>query len=376
MIKILYITYNLNNYSGAAYQAQKLAEKLKSYNTSVTICNFSENPPQHEKNKEDNVYHLQPNSIKDLFKFLRILVSNKFSLLHFHVFLKKFLLLSTLLNKKIILKTTLIGDDDFETVIKSKVRTITKFILNRIDTNVVLSEHARVINSKYFPGEKIVKIPNAVDSSAGVHLEEKDAATFCTVGVICERKQTFEIIKYFHLHYSHLENAILYIIGPNSVLDKVLEFDERYYTRCQEYIQVNGLNKKITFTGKLPKKEVNQFYRRSKGFLFFSLKEGLPNVVLEAMSCNCVPIVTEMDGVSYEIIENGKDGFILEDISKEIPFNSINEILSSGSCQQKIRNKFSIDDLAMRYYNLYQNISGKARSYRNLKHIDEQSVQG
>jgi len=66
----------------------------------------------------------------------------------------------------------------------------------------------------------------------------------------------------------------------------------------------------VIFTGKLSKDKTYDIYKKSVALLFFSKKEGMPNVLLEAMAHNCIPIVSDIYEVSKEIIgDNGE--FIL-----------------------------------------------------------------
>lgn len=358
MNNILFVTFNLDSYSGAAFQALKLSEELKINEKQVVICNFTRNRIKQENPIYGKHHHLHPDKLISYFLFFKILLRNNISVVHFHVFLKKFLLLAILIQKKVVVKTTLIGDDDFDTIMKSRVPQLSKYIIRNIAINVVLSEYTKKINSKHLPLSKIKRIPNGVEITKHISTTEKEKAFFCTVGVVCKRKQTLEVIKYFHVNYSHLKDSLLNIIGPNDINDHVPEFDESYYALCQEYVAKNNLGKSVLFRGRKSKKEVTEYYKKSVGFLFFSLKEGMPNVLLEAMSFNCVPVVTEMDGVSAEVIEHGINGFILKDLKEQnISIEDILKILKSQFCYEKVKTQFAFSKIGKRYLELYENIN-------------------
>jgi len=358
MHKIIYITYNLNTYSGAAYQALNLASHLQS-DEEIVIFNFTKNQYCREGyvDRGVNVFDFN-NSLLGLLRLLIKIIRYRIKVVHFHVFLTPVILVFMFLRKRIIIKTTMISDDDFDSLLKkTKYRFLKRLIFRFLSKNICLSKHAMKINSHYIPIDKIVNIPNGVELPEEVKIEQKEVNSFCYVGVICERKQTLEAIKYFHRNYSSLKDSILYIIGPNKVSDNVPEFDNEYYYMCQKYIMEYALNRQIIFVGKCSKDKLLPYYVKSKAFIFFSKKEGLPNVVLEAMSYNCVPIVSSMDGVAEEIIDVGYDGFILTGSFKEIiNEDEINSIIKSGNCFNKIKNRFSINTICSNYKELYSGL--------------------
>jgi len=64
----------------------------------------------------------------------------------------------------------------------------------------------------------------------------------------------------------------------------------------------------VRFFGKLPRSALREFYSRAKVYAQLSLSEGMPNVVCEAMLCECVPVGTDAGGIPETI---GDAGFIL-----------------------------------------------------------------
>jgi len=68
-----------------------------------------------------------------------------------------------------------------------------------------------------------------------------------------------------------------------------------------------------------------------------SYKEGLPNVVLESMSCGCVVLATAVGGVP-EVIIDEETGFIMEDNSPECIAGNIVRALNHPNLEQIARN--------------------------------------
>ena len=79
----------------------------------------------------------------------------------------------------------------------------------------------------------------------------------------------------------------------------------------QFHIHTLQLTDRVKLLGKRPKEEVNDLLNNADIFLLTSYSEGLPNVVLEAMSKE-LPVVTTRCGGVAEIIDHEKDGFIVE----------------------------------------------------------------
>jgi glycosyltransferase involved in cell wall biosynthesis len=101
------------------------------------------------------------------------------------------------------------------------------------------------------------------------------------------------------------------------------------------------------------KEETLSIFKKCKALLFFSDKEGLPNVVLEAMSQNCVPITTGIDGVVEEILDNRVHGFIINESYPPIDIVLIDNIIKNNKPYLNVENRFSINKIADSYINIY-----------------------
>ncbi|RMD86126.1 MAG: glycosyltransferase [Calditrichaeota bacterium] len=65
----------------------------------------------------------------------------------------------------------------------------------------------------------------------------------------------------------------------------------------------------VEFIEKVTQDELRKIYSKAKVYAQFSLHEGFPNVVGEAMLCECIPVGSNANGIPTEI---GDCGFILE----------------------------------------------------------------
>jgi glycosyltransferase involved in cell wall biosynthesis len=67
----------------------------------------------------------------------------------------------------------------------------------------------------------------------------------------------------------------------------------------------------VTFTGRLSPDAVFRAFAEHDVIILTSAFEGLPLVLLEAMSAGCIPVVTRIDSGVNELVETGHSGYLL-----------------------------------------------------------------
>ena len=83
--------------------------------------------------------------------------------------------------------------------------------------------------------------------------------------------------------------------------------------------------------------ELKDFYSRAKVYAQFSMREGLPSVVCEAMLCECVPVGTDVNGIPTAI---GDCGFILKNRNRRDAARLIETAIESpASLGEKARKR-------------------------------------
>lgn len=97
------------------------------------------------------------------------------------------------------------------------------------------------------------------------------------------------------------ENVILELCGTAS--DKYIDYLRR---KLQKY----SPNSTINYRGQLNPSELVQYYSSCDIFFFCSHSEGLGKSLLEAMSCKCPPICSDID-TFREVIINEYNGLIV-----------------------------------------------------------------
>ena len=98
-----------------------------------------------------------------------------------------------------------------------------------------------------------------------------------------------------------------------------------------------GLINNIIFTGKISQKEILIYFKQSHFYLQYSLQEGFCNAVLEAQSMGVLPIVSNAEGLSENVLNN-KTGWVIEKNSPKLLAEKIVEVINlPESKKEKIR---------------------------------------
>lgn len=230
---------------------------------------------------------------------------------------------------KLITKTALI--------LSKKIILISKDSFSIFNENEIkkYSNKFSIINTGFnFPSlkEKNISLHNLRDD---LQIEKNDIV-FISIGSICERKNQLSIINTFKK--LHIDNKKLILIGsPTSDTDKL------YEALLDKEILKYGLNRNII---KIPYSDnIFDYLKLSHIFLFASKKEGLPRVLIEALSTGCYLCSSNVDGVN-DIIDNDKIGLKTDISSYDIYFedsflNLINNALCHYSKDKEFRMKYA-----------------------------------
>ena len=87
--------------------------------------------------------------------------------------------------------------------------------------------------------------------------------------------------------------------------------------RLERRVRARGLARQIQFTGRLPEREVAELLAKAAALVCPSVvagdgdRDGIPNVVLEAMACGVPVVASRVSGIP-EIVEHGVTGLLTE----------------------------------------------------------------
>lgn len=156
-----------------------------------------------------------------------------------------------------------------------------------------LMQRAQGFESRY----PIEVISNGVDVDFFQHAERKEKSTIKILFVsrLIERKGLQYVIPYMKQINEQVDKPVkLIIVGDGPYRDTLENI-------CKEY-QVQD---DVLFEGKKSKQELLPYYQEADLFILPSKWEGMPNVVLEAMSTGLPIIMTPCEGSKELIQDNG-----------------------------------------------------------------------
>ncbi len=121
-------------------------------------------------------------------------------------------------------------------------------------------------------------------------------------------------------------------------------------------------NLNITIQGKIPHSELPVLLVKHDVFIFPTYFEGFGLVILEAMACG-LPVITTTASAGPDIIENGKEGFIIEAGDEIALTNAINFFIDNptqieimGRAARKKAAQYSWDAYGERWEKIIQSI--------------------
>jgi glycosyltransferase involved in cell wall biosynthesis len=146
--------------------------------------------------------------------------------------------------------------------------------------------------------KRIIVIGNGVDDDLFSPARSKNNGNYILyVGRLSYRKGLFDLLECAKMLRS---SDIVFILVGKGELEKIL----------REKINAAGLHDKIILAGYLNKEKLIKLYQNAKIFIFPSYYEGLPTVILEAMSCGLPVIATNVGGIR-DVITNYYNGILI-----------------------------------------------------------------
>lgn len=191
----------------------------------------------------------------------------------------------------------------------------------------------RITEQEYLVKEEINKLKIHDDDVIFIHVAR------CHV-----QKQQLLLMKVFEKLINNGRHVILLVCGNG--------FDSPL---GKEIIQ-NKPDKGVYFLG--AKQNIADYLNNSDCFILSSKWEGLPISLLEAMSYGLIPISTPAGGIP-SVIKNGYNGILSKDNSEESLYESIIAFLNGNinidreNIVRTFKNKYSIEQCAMKYLDLY-----------------------
>lgn len=237
---------------------------------------------------------------------------------------------------------------------------------NAVTTNA--SELAK--KSKAFIDREIHIIPNGIDTERFKPME-KNLVLAEALGLVDEKKKEERNFVIGFVGELREKKGLATLLSGYAQLAKTMpvsllivgEIREGEDKKAFEEFKSTNLQLPITVTGHVPHKDLPAYYSLMDVFVHPSLRDGMPNAVLEAMACGKTVIATPIGGV-LDIIEDGVNG-LLVNVNDVIGLsNKILEVLNRNN--NKIQK--SAREMVLNQFTLEKELQANLSVYKNLTH--------
>lgn len=228
-----------------------------------------------------------------------------------------------------------------------------KVIWRNADALVANSEGLQQMALGFYDKSEVKIIPNGVDTDFFLPLDriekEHSQINMLFVSRLIERKGLQFIIPELKKLIENSEKKIkLIVVG-----------DGPYREQLEKIAVENDVMEYISFEGYKNKDELLVYYQNADIFILPSKKEGMPNVVLEALSCGLPIVMTPCEGAKELVSDNGiiasqqEFAGVLETLIKN---ESLMRKMAIASREKAVR-KFSWDGIVLRYIELFHRLA-------------------
>lgn len=120
---------------------------------------------------------------------------------------------------------------------------------------------------------------------------------------------------------------------------------------------------RIIVTGHIPHKDLPAYYSLMDIFVHPSLRDGMPNAVLEAMACGKTVIATPVGGV-LDVVEDGVNGFLVNVNDVQGLVEKMAEVLSQPEKREAVAR--SAREAVLSQYTLEKELQANLKIYASL----------
>ena len=274
------------------------------------------------------------------------------------------IIMAKLLRKKVIFKIGCGGETgDLALNTQNRAAAINFKILRSADAFVAISNQIEAELLAYnFAREKIVKIPNGVDMElfrpvvleAKAELKKKLGLPSKDIAISVTRtdrqKRLDLLLAAWNEVLKQLPDLHLVVVVSNAAAE------------CERLTKENYCPaESITYKCRID--NVEQYLQASEIFVLNSLSEGLPNAVLEAMSCG-LPVIGTAIGGTTDIIIDQETGILVEPNDTAALARAIIALYKqkelrltlAQAATAMIRRKFALEKIAADYRQLYRSL--------------------
>ena len=198
------------------------------------------------------------------------------------------------------------SSDKVTTVSKSVAKELKEYGVNQKDIEVVYNG----VDEKFFHPKK--------------NNSNQEKKYIMYAGRIDREKGLFDLLKSAKTICKFRSDVAFIVAGNGRDLNKL-----------NRKIKKSGIQEKFVLIGQAEKETLLKLYQNATLFVLPSYHEGLPTVLLEAMSCGLPIIATDVRG-NNDLVTNGKNGIIIPSRSPDKMAEAISMLLEDKKLRTKL----------------------------------------
>ena len=192
------------------------------------------------------------------------------------------------------------------------------------------------------------------------HPEEYQNGLLLYIGTIIRKKGVLELPKIFNqVRQQHPQASLILIGGDSSDIETQ---SQSTWQLMQNRFQDDDLHS-VTYLGKIPYHEVQQYIKKAHVCVFPSFAETLGMVTIEAMAMQ-KPVVNTKIGWAKELIVDGESGFLVYPKNHQGYAAKITSILNDNAlakklgdnARERVEKKFDITKIAAENIAFYKSV--------------------
>ena len=186
---------------------------------------------------------------------------------------------------------------------------------------------AQELKEYHVDPEEVVVIGNGVDEKFFVPAQntiKDDNKYIMYAGRMDREKGLFDLVECGE-HICNQRSDISFILAGRG----------RDLSKLKKKVRKLGLRDKFIFLGQVGKDKLVQLYQNATIFAFPSYHEGLPTVLLEAMSCGLPIVATDVRG-NRDLISSGEDGILVPPRSPKEMVNAVSMLLDDEKMRRRL----------------------------------------
>ena len=358
----IFVPETIPSFSGSGINAYNFARYMNKKDFKVNIITLNRNLKLKSRNAVENVMifrtpYIAANKITKMLSLLTIIPQYLYFILKNELIFvygahiigyQLIIILSHVFKRKMVFRSTIFKEDDIYSLIHKKITgKLNKYALKIIDIYFSLNPAFSASYLKVFAdNSKILETPQGVDDNYfyPATVKQKNALRkklglnaaepiIISVGYLINRKGYEEIF----IQLSKISYKFLYIIAGDFNQSKG-HFQTRKEISEMQYLYNRGkdlLHNKIKFVG--ARSNICDYLRAADLFVHNAYKEGLPNVLLEAMACGLPVITRKIESLSGYLISHMNNALEFED-PRDIPLYITNCINDPGLANKLAKN--------------------------------------